>query len=175
MKKIKIKYTQLLFLYAYLRLIDLSLDRSKWTSWTEFQDYFKRFPAPSLVAQYIIDSFDLPKTDFRNFIYFPEKKSYFNRLMLIISKTIFINEIDIIYCCKLLLNFNGMLNFNNDSQQIEILKLRIDIAEYYSDILGKMILFNDLNRLMRIEHFWENEDFDHLKLEKLIPDDFPKS
>lgn len=101
MKKIKIKYTQLLFLYAYLRLIDLSLDRSKWTSWTEFQDYFKRFPAPSLVAQYIIDSFDLPKTDFRNFIYFPEKKSYFNRLRLIISKTIFINEIDIIYCCKL--------------------------------------------------------------------------
>lgn len=78
-----------------------------------------------------------------------------------------------IYCCKLLLDFNGMLNSADDSQQIAILKLRISIAEYYSDILGKMILFNGLNRLMRIEHFLENEDFDHLKLEKLIPDDFP--
>ncbi|KFF08295.1 hypothetical protein IX38_05870 [Chryseobacterium luteum] len=80
MKKVQINYSQLLFLYAYLRLINLSLDRNRWTTWDELQSYFKNIMAPSKVAQYLISSFHLPKTDFKNFNFIPEEKSLFNRL-----------------------------------------------------------------------------------------------
>ncbi|WP_326981922.1 hypothetical protein VUJ46_17045 [Chryseobacterium sp. MYb264] len=175
MKNIKIKYNQLLFLYAYLRLIDLSLDRSKWTNWKEFQDYFKNIPAPSSVAQYVLNSFKLPEIDFNNFSFFPEEKLWTNRLRAIFSKTLYYREDDILYCYKLLYDFNSLLNSDNENYHLGIEKLRLNIARYYSRVLGRMILWKDLDRLMSIEHFFQNEHFEHLSLSEVIPDDFYKT
>lgn len=35
-----------------------------------------------------------------------------------------------------------------------------------------MILWNDLEKLMKIEHFWQSEKIDISKLEEFIPKDF---
>ncbi|UZT99174.1 hypothetical protein ODZ84_06275 [Chryseobacterium fluminis] len=78
MKKVQINYSQLLFLYAYLRLINLSLDRNRWTTWDELQDYFNNITAPSKVAQYLINSFNLPGTDFENFNFISGEKSLYS-------------------------------------------------------------------------------------------------
>lgn len=172
MKNIKIKYNQLLFLYAYLRLIDLSLDRSRWTSWNEIQDYFKNILAPSLVAQYLTNSFHLPKTDFKNFSFISEEKSRLNKAKPILFKTLSLKQNDIIYCCKLLFDFDEVLNSHNESYHLGIEKLRVDIAKYYSNVLGRIILWKDLDKLMKIEHFWQSEKIDISKLEEFIPQDF---
>ncbi|ANF50915.1 hypothetical protein A0O34_10470 [Chryseobacterium glaciei] len=172
MKNIKIKYNQLLFLYAYLRLIDLSLDRSKWTTWKEFQDYFKNIPAPSSVAQYLIYNFQLPETDYKNFSFSSEEKLWTNRLRTVFFKTLYFRKNDILYCCKLLYDFDSLLNSDNETYHLDIEKLRLNIAKYYSRVLGRMILWKDLDKLMIIEHFFQNENFDHLNLNDVIPDDF---
>ncbi|UKB84286.1 hypothetical protein LF887_01140 [Chryseobacterium sp. MEBOG06] len=172
MKNIQLNYSQLLFLYAYLRSIDLSLDRNKWTTWDELQDYFKNMIAPSQVAQYLINIFNLPKTDFKNFNFTPQKKSLLNRLRPIIFKTFPLKQDEIIYCCKLLFQFDEVLHSDIKKYHLGIERIRIDIAEYYSNILGRMILLNDLDKLMKIEHFWQSEKIDISKLEEFIPSDF---
>lgn len=172
MKNIKIKYNQLLFLYAYLRLIDLSLDRSRWTSWDELQNYFKNIPAPSLVVQYLTNNFYLPKKDLKSFVFFPKEKSVINRLRPILFKSLSLKQDEILYCCKLLLDFDEVLNSNNKNYHIEIEKLRINIATYYSDFLGRMILWKDLDKLMKVEHFFQNDKIETIELKKFIPDDF---
>ncbi|WP_123860274.1 hypothetical protein [Chryseobacterium nakagawai] len=172
MKKMKINYDQLLFLYAYLRLIDLSLDRSRWTSWGELQDYFKTILAPSLVVQYVINRFNLPKTDLKNFTFYLEEKSLINRLRPILLKKIPLKQNEILYCCKLLFDFDQVLNSDNKIYNVEIEKLRIDIATYYSDFLGRMILWEDLDKLMKVEHFWQNDKIETIELKNFIPADF---
>ncbi|WP_090023727.1 hypothetical protein [Chryseobacterium oleae] len=172
MKKIQINYSQLMFLYAYLRLINLSLDRNKWTTWDELQDYFKNIIVPSKVTQYLINSFHLPKTDFENFNFIPEEKSLLNKLRPIVFKTFPLKQDEILYCCKLLFEFDQALHSDLKKYHVGIEKIRVDIAKYNMNILGKMILWKDLDRLMKIEHFWQSEKNDISKLEEFVPNDF---
>ncbi|WP_288438502.1 hypothetical protein [uncultured Chryseobacterium sp.] len=172
MKNIQLNYSQLLFLYAYLRLVDLSLDRNKWTTWDELQDYFKNIISPSQIAQYLINTFNLPKTDFKNFHFIPQNKSLFNRLKPIVFKTFPLKQDEVLYCCKLLFQFDEALHSDIQKYHLGIERIRIDIAEYYSYVLGRMILWNDLERLMKIKHFWQSEKIDISKLEEFIPTDF---
>ncbi|WP_336690905.1 MULTISPECIES: hypothetical protein [unclassified Chryseobacterium] len=172
MKSIKIKYNQLLFLYAYLRLINLSLDRSRWTSWDELQGYFKNIITPSIVIKYLMNSFNLPQTDLNNFAFIPKEKSLINRLRPILFKTFSLKQDEILYCCKLLSDFDHVLNSNTESYHLEIEKIRINIATYNMTILGRMILWKDLDDLMRIEHFWQNDKIETIGLKNFIPDDF---
>ena len=172
MKNVKLNYSQLLFLYAYLRLVDLSLDRNKWTTWDELQDYFKNIIAPSQIAQYLINIFNLPQTDFKNFNFTPQNKSLLNRLRPIIFKTFPLNQNEVLYCCKLLFQFDEALHSDIKKYHLGIERIRVDIAEYYSNVLGRMILWNDLDKLMKIEHFWQSEKIDISKLEEFIPKDF---
>jgi hypothetical protein len=172
MKNIQLNYSQLLFLYAYLRLVDLSLDRNKWTTWDELQDYFKNIISPSQIAQYLINTFNLPKTDFKNFHFIPQNKSLFNRLRPIVFKTFPLKQDEVLYCCKLLFQFDEALHSDIQKYHLGIERIRIDIAEYYSNVLGRMILWNDLDKLMKIEHFWQSEKIDISKLEEFIPKDF---
>lgn len=172
MKNVQLDYSQLLFLYAYLRLVDLSLDRSRWTTWDELQDYFKNIIAPSQIAQYLINIFNLPQTDFKNFNFIPQNKSLLNRLRPIVFNTVPLKQNEVLYCCKLLFQFDEALHSDVKKYHLGIERIRIDIAEYYSNVLGRMILWNDLEKLMKIEHFWQNEKIDISKLEEFIPKDF---
>ncbi len=175
MKKIQINYSQLLFLYAYLRLVDLSLDRNRWTTWNELQDYFKNIISPNLVSQYLINNFHLPETDFKNFNFIPKEKSLLNRLKPIVFNTFSLKQDDILYCCKILSDFDEVLRSDLRKYHVGVEKIRIDIAQYYSRFLGRLILWKDLNRLMKIEHFWQSEKIDISKLEEFIPKDFPRN
>lgn len=176
MKNIKIKYTQLLFLYAYLRLIDLSLDRSRWTSWNELQDYFKTsITPPSLVIQYLSKSFDLSNIDLGKSVFSIKEKSIMNRFKPILFKSLSLKQDEILYGYKILNDFAEVLNSDNKNYNAEIDKLRIDIATYYSDFLGKMILWKDLDELMKVEHYLQNDHTETSKLKKFVPDDFYNS
>lgn len=81
-------------------------------------------------------------------------------------------ECGVVYCSKLLRRFEKLLNSCYETYNLEIEKLRIDVAEYYTKVLGAMILSKDLNRLMRIEHFGQNSELHSIKLSEFIPNDF---
>lgn len=172
MKKVEINYPQLLFLYAYLRMIDLSVDRSRWNLWPELKYYFKNRITPAEVTQYLMNTFLLSKGDLEGFAFSPVKRYKINRLKSVIFKRLTLKREEIIYCYKLLSDFDDLLRSDNQTYNLEIEKLRIDVARYYNGILGSVILAKDLNRLMRIAHFQQSDRIDVLDLDYFIPDDF---
>lgn len=172
MSKIKIEYRQLLFLYAYLRLIDLSLDRSRWTSWNEFQDYFRSKLQPVQVIEYLKRNFQLPNTDFEAFIFSPEKKSTIKKMKSVIGKSQFLSQDEIFYCCKLLWVFDKELKSDIKEYNLDIEKVRIDISKFYSEVLGLLISHKDLNRLMKVEHYEQNNKNEVIEMSEFVPNDF---
>ncbi len=172
MKKNEINYSQLQFLYAYLRQIDLSLDRSRWGNWYDLQNYFKNRIQPNKVIEYIKYSFQLPDIDIKQFVFALERRTILEKIKYTIIKSSCLKQNEILYCCKLLLAFEKELKSDLEKYNLEIEKLRIDIAKYYTEILEIMISNKDLYKLMRIEHYLQSDKIKVTKLLELIPDDF---
>ena len=172
MKEYKVKYSQLLFLYAYLRQIDLSLDRSRWTQWDKLQGYFQNRLQPCQVIEYLKKTFQLPDTNLDKFVFFIEKKTLTEKLRSTINKNFYLKQNELIYYCKLLLYFDKYLKSDFLEYTLEIEKLRIDIAKSYSKSLEYMISKKDLTRLMKIEHFEQSNKIAVISLDEFIPDDF---
>jgi hypothetical protein len=61
----------IVFLYAYLRQADLSLDRSRWVSLSKLRDYYKTQINPEIVADYMLQHFKL-NPDKLQYLYFIE-------------------------------------------------------------------------------------------------------
>ena len=172
MKKIKVEYNQLMFLYAYLRLINLSLDRSRWTTWSEFQLYYKDVIQPDKVIQYLESSFQLPENDLAQSVLLFKKEDIADVLAAKVFKRFFLRQSEVLYCYKLLRSFENFLNSNSENYNMEMEMLRCDIAEYYRVILEKMISRRDLYHLMKIEHYGQSEHLRTIKLDEFVPSDF---
>jgi hypothetical protein len=130
MKKVKIKYSQLLFLCAYLRLIDLSLDRSRWTPWIEIQHYFKNVIAPNQIIQYLKKNFQFTNEDIEQVVFFLQKKTTIDKFRFIFFNRFLLKQDEVLYCFKLLLTFEKIIKSDMESYNLEVEKLRIDIAEF---------------------------------------------
>lgn len=168
----KIEYQQLLFLYAYLRQIDLSLDRSRWTSWHKLRDYYLKWPRPIQVIEYLERNFRLPNNDFEQFIFTPEKNTFKKKIKSAVWKNEVLNENEIMYYCKLLWNFDKELNSETKKYNSGIEELRIEVAKYYTEILKSLISNKDLVKLMRVEHFGQNENVEVIELSEFMPNEF---
>jgi len=99
-------------------------------------------------------------------------KTIMDMLKSTIFKRFLLRRDEVLYCCKLLLTFEKIIKSDMESYNLEVEKLRIDIAEYNTKILGRMILKKDLNKIMRIEHFAQNDKIEVHNLNEFIPDDF---
>lgn len=169
---IKIEYQQLLFLYAYLRHIDLSLDRCRWTSWNEFQDYFSSMIQPIRVIEYLKINFQLPDTDLEQFVFIPEKKTIIKKVKSTIAKSQLLDQNEILYCCKLLWFFDKELKSDNIEYNLDIEKLRMDVSKFYSETLELLISYKDLNRVMKVEHYEQSANVEVVEMRELVPNDF---
>lgn len=168
-----IKYKQLLFLYAYFRYADLSLDRSRWFNWNEFQKFSGKKISPSEVLFYLKEKFNI--SNFENeFLIANKKVGLISRIKSFVTKDIFLTEESMRYYCELLYLFKQELEKNDNVYDQEIEKLRIDIALFYMNELKPWISKRDLDKLMKIEHFQESNS-STLKLINFIPDDFYKT
>ncbi len=168
---VNIKYRQLVFLYAYLRLIDLSLDRGRWGEWENFLVYFKNILSPVIIIHYLKESFDLTEKDLSKARLLTEKKTILYKLRAIIFKEYSLSRDEVLYCCKLLLDFDKILKVHNEDYNLVIERLRQDVAIYYTEILGNLIRHKDLKMLMRIEHFNKSDKVDVVRLNEFIPND----
>lgn len=160
MKIVKLEYESLVFLYAYLRQIDLSLDRARWDTWENLVKYYSTNISQKKVSGKL-----------KNYQLISVSKGvyYFNRisnvfLQKVISRVygpiyskVFFQITDVSKCIEFLDRFDQLLHeeFNDYPKKAEI--LRVEIAKYYSFVLGSRISNKDLNRVMKVEHFLQND------------------
>lgn len=161
MRPIIVKYKFLVFLYVYLRQIDLSLDRSRWDNWSNLKEYYKtQICVPAVVDQLLKNS-EL-KLEIAPIIFFVEEPSLSKRLketfFRLVLKKHYISDMEVLYCCQLLDQFNALLDSDYSSYPLEAEKLRTDISKFYSFILEPKMSKQDLDNAMRIEHFMQNEN-----------------
>ena len=67
MKQNNLKYKTICFLYAYLRSIDLSLDRSRWGDLEDFKSYFKSKISYINIEEYFLQIANLKSVNSVNY------------------------------------------------------------------------------------------------------------
>lgn len=73
------KYSTVVFLYAYLVQVYLSLDRSRWTPIIDLREYYKTRISPGKVAQFLLDSSGL-NPERIHYLYFLKAAGFFEKI-----------------------------------------------------------------------------------------------
>ncbi len=173
MNKKYFKYEFLIFLYAYLRQVDLSLDRSRWDSLKPFREYYKEQIQPKIVSDYLIrySNLDLKKIQWVNFI---RGATFFKKIKYLISRLLtrnnFLISDEIYYCCQKLLILQDYLNSGDEIHKLEIEKLRIEFNKFTYQILQYKLNLKDRERATGVEHYLQNESLKPLNVNEFIKD-----
>jgi hypothetical protein len=161
MKRIKFNYEYLVFLYAYLRQIDLSLDRVRWGNWSELKEYYKGRIPPLKVAQSLEMKFTFRPGE--NLIdstaIEPDVFERCYSFLLNMVCTYYLSEDQAQYCYQLLSRFDSFLNLDVDKYNLEMERLREDIAKFnYINVVRHQIKSKDADRAMHVECFLQSEN-----------------
>ncbi len=150
MKKIKVDYDDLIFIYAYFRYIDLSLDRSRWNLWFEVKSFFSDKLQAADVLNYLVQKYGIPQIDidWKSYVV-PYKRRIFLKKIF----NLYLYEVEILYIYKILKTFEQYLDLDIKNYNITIEKLRLDAAILNTYILEAKISSKDLRQLMRVVHF----------------------
>lgn len=159
-KKTYCNYKFIVFLYAYLRQIDLSLARSRDEPLLNLKIYYENQISPESVVNFIVLNFSVKKELNSNFVITNKSFSVFNKLKFLIykfsRKNHFLYSTEIIETINELLLFNGILKSTNDIDSSEIETLRINIANL-SSIIDYRLFKIDSNKAMYVEHYNQNK------------------
>ena len=161
MSELRMKYQHIVFLYAYLNKIDLSLDRSKWVPLIELRKYYKTQIAPKKVANYLMREFDLNYDRLEDFYSVGNNhlvtkiKDFF---LLYLKKESYLTKEEIYYCCQKLIILDQYLKSDFEIHKLEIEKLRIELAKFTYGNLKYKLFAKDRNKTMKVEHFLQNEN-----------------
>ncbi|MCD6067059.1 MAG: uncharacterized protein K0S33_1885 [Bacteroidetes bacterium] len=166
MKKIYFKYEFMVFLYAYLCQTDLSLDRSKWTTWAEVKDYYKLRLHPKKISDYIVKETKISETQIQYPCYLERELSLFSKLeyqlLKIRRKNNFLYTKEVYYCCQKLIEFENYLSQEQEPHKLEIEKLRVELSMFTFVFLQPRLFINDRNKAQHVEHYLQNEIFKDL-------------
>lgn len=69
----KIDYAFVVFLYAYINQIDLSLDRSRWESIDNLRNFYKNQISPKNIVAYLMNRLNLEVEKVDNLIFLKEE------------------------------------------------------------------------------------------------------
>ncbi|AZA52983.1 hypothetical protein [Chryseobacterium sp. G0201] len=159
MKYYLLNNKQIIFFYAFSRQIDLSLDRTRWTSFKNLQYYYSDKVSPEHIIKYL-----------NNISYEEKSITRINKFKFLFKKGLREEEFE--YFKNLLLLFDKFLKSNEINYTIQMEKLRIDIAVFYNNVLGSKISRKDLKRTMKIEHYYQNPLIQTIELKEFVPDNF---
>lgn len=158
MKTIKFKHEFLVFLYAYLRHIDLSLDRSRWGSWAEYRAYACCQVSPLEIYNYLnydsLNHEDDTVMAINEHSYSKIRLTYFWNTFT--GRNNFLTSAEINYIRCILNKYTTYLNADFEQYNRRIEELRIEIARFYSSVLESKLSRCELDKVMRVEHFLQN-------------------
>ena len=166
--RLKLSQKQTLFLYAFLRQADRSLDKSRWTSVEELNNYYKDKITPEQVISYLQAKFDMVNKDLNDI---PSPNLTFKDKFRMLFQRNYLTAEEITQLHDLLSAFDRHLTpYSAYPTKPEL--LRIDIARFYAKVLGSRISGRNLKKLMFTEHYEQNRLVKPFELAKVIPKDF---
>lgn len=159
MRRIEFNYSFVVFLYAYLAQIDLSLDRSRWTPIKELQDFYKDQISPQKLAMYLLEfaHIDIQQTKYLCFI----GKMTFKQKIVSIYYRFFLQRVpfktkEIIYCAQKLLLLDEYLRADTEIHKLEIEKLRIEFSQFTFGIIKFHLWPKDREEASKVDHYLQN-------------------
>ncbi|MFY0255724.1 hypothetical protein ACDQ55_17420 [Chitinophaga sp. 30R24] len=169
--KVFIDYKYLIGISACLRQVDLSIDRCRWTSWNELRAFYKERTGVDYFFDFFINKCQelslSPRYHESNST--TGKFSYIIRSLLLAflkqKSFMTINELETSY--YLLNEFKSMLrNESPDPKHVELIRFRI--ANYYTNILLPKLKKKDIDRVLKIGHYLQNESIETLSLNEIV-------
>lgn len=159
MKKNKFKYDFLVFLYAYFRQADLSLDRSRWDSLNSLREYYRGKISPRNVYDYLIHHSGFNPESVKTIAFiremnFFERMNYF--MLRLFHANSFLTDDEIHYCCQKLLVIEEYLKNDTEPHKLETEKLRIEIVKFVYGVLEYKLYIKDRKKAMHVEHYLQN-------------------
>lgn len=149
MKRKILEKNKIIGLYAYLRQVELSLDRALLDSWEKLVLYFEDKVPPNKIIEYL-------------------KSIKKNRSVLIkYKKHYYLHEPEIPEICSLLKIFSIYLEDRRNPNQVDIINLRSGLNSFTSKIhsrIPKKYIF----KANKIEHFNQNEYLSFYTLEQVL-------
>ena len=167
--RVQFKYEFIVFLYAYLRQIDLSLDRCRWTNISELRLYYQDKITPDEVVRFLSEKVDnsVIHADLNYELKEPSfSEKLYNLLLKLSGKSNVLTVAELSHLRKLLLSFNELLQSSTTHYNAEIESLRLNIALFYSYRLEHKLRKEDYEKAMRIEHYMSNEYSAKVKMEE---------
>ena len=172
MRKIKLEHSFLVFLYAYLRHIDLSLDRSRWNGWTDYVAYARGVIEPAVISTYLqgkLGPVKVINADNR----LPEHSYLKSRLLYLwrasTRQNNYLTVVEACYVLQLLARYSACLRADFTGYTLEQERLRVDIAVFYNRASQVTLSRSELDRIMQVEHFWQNATLTTIALQEYSP------
>lgn len=172
MNYLEVDYKQILFFYAFLRQVDLSLDRSRWTSLKELHEYYQDRISPEQMISYLKIRLNVPDGNFSQLPAQDENRKNAKSKFKLFAKKALLSEEELSNFYHLLELFDGCLKSGKEQYTIETEGLRVDIAKFYSLLLEPKIAKSDLKKVMTIEHYGQNRLLKTKELKNVVPKDF---
>jgi hypothetical protein len=170
MKYSKLSQKQTLFLYAFLRQVDRSLDKSRWTSIAELKAYYKNRIIPEQVINYLETHFNSVNKDSDLTVASSQDLSLKDKFRLFFQRN-YLTADELTHLFDLLASFDEYLKSDSSyTPKTEI--LRIEIASFYSKVLARGISGRNLKKLRFTEHYEQNRRVKPFPLNKVVPEDF---
>lgn len=160
MRKVKFEYSLVVFLYAYLIQIDLSLDRSRWMPIDDLRDFYKSQISPKQVSDYLVANLQL-NVKRLNLLIFIGNSSFWTRIKDMLwsrfRKDILLEEDQLIYLCQKLSLLNKILEADEPVHPLETERLRVEFSKLTFGTIQYKLTGKDRLKAQKVEHFLQNE------------------
>lgn len=160
-KSYKIDYNDMGFFYAYFRQMTLSLDRCRWTSWTELKLFYERRSIdPIEIVTYIKGCYNLSDDDIDAAKCYVEKRGFFSYLRGSLFNHYILSKEELTCFCKLLKKFKQFLLLKEKLFTNEMGLFLSKCFSFYSNIFCRIIGCKALSVLDRVDcydHYCPNE------------------
>jgi len=163
------EYRFVVFLYAYLHQINLSLDRSRWEPIAELRAFYKNQIPPKKVADYLLQKFCLNSNKLQ-YLYYVEDIRFLAKVqgvfLRIFRKESFLTENELYYCCQKLFVLSKYLKSDLEIHKLEIERLRIEFSKLTYGSIKFKLSAKDRDKAHKIEHFLQNENLTVISIDQ---------
>lgn len=166
--KIKTKYQEMIFLFVYMRHLEMSLDRTRWDGFGELRKYYQTVLAPSEVLKWpLLQSVNCDQLDKDIGTLIPKEYSRWQKFTAKLLPTFdqyFIDKDDLLSCLIILKEFDSHLQGSDLDYTANHESLRQCIVSLAYGRLKYNMKSNDLDRAFSIEHYLQAEHLEHTSL-----------
>lgn len=170
MVKVKFNKIFILGLYAYLRQVELSLDRVLFDSWGKLILYFEDKIKPQEVINYL-EKITENKV---KIIIFSKKIVFHNNIfdsLFFFGKYCYLSESDIFNIRSLLKTFSILIQDMTPPDKDKLIELRMQLNSLCHELEGKLPKKN-IQKAQYVEHFNQNKCLHCISLEEIVGEEW---